>query len=162
MHLLAAEPVERFAGFGQPISRPPMGEWSRCTTANRIWLAAVPDRRGAALDGWGHGFVGVSRQVGNHVIVELDEPGTVCCWRTYVKARPASSRDTVTTGQRIGDCGNSGNSSRTGIRRWDQVDLVHSRGCRLSFVITSPGRAAGNHAQSRSAFLATASGLLPA
>ena len=77
---LTAEPVERFSGFGQPILAPADGrvvavhDGEPDLTARRSPIVAVPYllTQGSRLR---QGFQAV---VGNHVIIELDEPGDVC------------------------------------------------------------------------------------
>ena len=94
---LTAEPAEWFSGFGQPILAPADGrvvavhDGEPDLTARRSPIVAVPYllTQGSRLR---QGFQAV---VGNHVIIELDEPGRMCCWRTSVRARSRSPEGTL-------------------------------------------------------------------
>jgi Peptidase family M23 len=135
---MTAEPVERFTGFGQPILAPSDGrvvavhDGELDLTARRSPVAAVPYllTQGSRLR---RGFQSV---VGNHVIIELDEPGAYVLLAHLRQGSVAVARgDSVTTGQRVGECGNSGNSTQPHLHLqvMDRVDLVHSRGLPVTF-----------------------------
>jgi Peptidase family M23 len=135
---LTTEPVERFAGFGEPLLAPADGrvvavhDGEPDLTARRSPIVAMPYllTQGSRLR---QGFQAV---VGNHVIVELDEPGAYVLLAHLRRGSVAVARDdTVTTGQRIGDCGNSGNSTQPHLHLqvMDRLDLVHSRGLPVAF-----------------------------
>ena len=136
--VLTAEPVDRFLGFGRPILAPANGrvvavhDGEPDLTARRSPIVALPYllTQGSRIR---RGFEAV---VGNHIIVELDDPGTYVLLAHLRQGSVAVARgDWVTTGQPIGECGNSGNSTQPHLHLqvMDRVDLVHSRGLPVAF-----------------------------
>jgi murein DD-endopeptidase MepM/ murein hydrolase activator NlpD len=135
---VAAEPVDRFFGFGLPILAPAKGQVVAVhdgepdLTARRSPVTALPYllTQGSRLR---RGFQAV---VGNHVIVELEEPGSYVLLahlrKGTVRVRPG---DRIATGQAVGACGNSGNSTQPHLHLqvMDSVDLVHARGLPVAF-----------------------------
>ena len=111
--LLATEPPERFTAFGRPILAPVDGtvvvvhDGEPDHAARRSQLALVPYALGQAA----RMRAGAPAIAGNHVIVECDG-GFVA----LVHLRRGSVRvgvgSRVSTGEQLGECGNSGNSTQ--------------------------------------------------
>jgi hypothetical protein len=126
--LVAAEPVERFVGFGRPIVSPVGGvvvaahDGEPDHEARRSQLALVP--------------YGVHAIAGNHVVIAL--PGEEI-FLALVHLRAGSLRvgtgHRVAVGQDLAECGNSGNSTQPHlhIQAMDSADLAMARGVPLRF-----------------------------
>ena len=135
---VATEPVERFFGFGRSILSPAAGQVIAVhdgepdLTARRSPLTVLPYllTQGSRLRR------GLHAVVGNHVIVELEQPGSYVLLahlrQGSVAVRPG---DRVTTGQPVGACGNSGNSTQPHLHLqvMDSADMLHARGLPVAF-----------------------------
>ncbi len=136
--LVAAEPAERFYAYGQPILAPADGrviavhDSEPDHPARRSPVAVVPYllTQRSRLRG------GLGAIAGNHVILMLDDPGP---YVALVHLRAGSIRvrpgDTVTVGQQLGACGNSGNSTQphVHVQVMDSPDLLVTRGLPMAF-----------------------------
>ena len=135
--LVATEPPERFVAFGRPILAPADGvvvavhDGEPDHAARRSQLALVPYMLGQA----GRLLQGPAAIAGNHVVVELR--GGV--FAALVHLRRGSLRvavgDAVVTGQQLGECGNSGNSTQphVHVQLMDSADLAVARGVPVAF-----------------------------
>jgi hypothetical protein len=136
--LLHTEPPERFYSFGRPILAPADGvvvavhDGEPDHEARRSQFALVPYALGQA----GRVRLGPIAVAGNHVVLALRESGT---FAALVHLRSGSLRvslgDTVVTGQQLGQCGNSGNSTQlhVHVQLMDSADLAVARGVPLTF-----------------------------
>ena len=112
---LYVEPPEHFRGFGAPILAPASGtvviahDGEPDHAARRSPVALVSYALGQA----GRARKGMAAIAGNHVVVALGPAGPyvglVHLRHATVSVRPG---DSVRTGQQIGECGNSGNSTQ--------------------------------------------------
>jgi hypothetical protein len=136
--VLLTEPPERFYSFGRPVLAPADGvvvtvhdgepdheaRRSQPALAQYALGQAARVRRGAAA------------VAGNHVVLALRESGA---FAGLVHLRHGSLRvavgDTVATGQQLGQCGNSGNSTQphVHVQLMDSVDLAVARGVPVVF-----------------------------
>ena len=136
--ILATEPPERFFAFGQPILAPADGRVVAAHDgeidheARRSQLTLVP----YALSQLARLRQGVGAIAGNYLILAL--PGREA-FVALVHLRAGSLRvavgDTVTTGQPIAECGNSGNSTQphVHVQVMDSADLSVARGIPMAF-----------------------------
>jgi hypothetical protein len=136
--LLATEPPERFFAFGQPILAPADGvvveahDGEIDHEARRSQLALVP----YALGQRGRLRQGVHAIAGNYLIISLRDSGA---FAALVHLRSGSIRvtvgESVTTGQPIADCGNSGNSTQphVHVQVMDSPDLSIAQGVPMAF-----------------------------
>lgn len=136
--LLATEPPDRFLAWGRPILAPADGvvvaahDGEPDHVARRSPLALVPYLAGQAE----RLRQGVGAIAGNHLIIELRESDAFVA---LVHLRAGSIRvapgDAVTTGQHLGDCGNSGNSTQPHlhVQAMDGPDVSTARGLPLVF-----------------------------
>ena len=135
--VLATEPPERFVGFGRPVLAPADGvvvavrDGEPDHEARRSQLALVPYALGQAA----RARAGVAAVAGNHVVIEL-APGT---YVALVHLKEGSVcvdvGDTVVTGEPIGACGNSGNSTQphVHVQVMDAPDPLRARGVPIAF-----------------------------
>jgi hypothetical protein len=135
---LATEPADRFVAFGRPILAPADGvvvvahDGEPDHEARRSQLALVP----YVLGQRGRLRQGVSAVAGNHVILRLPGGGSfvalVHLRAGSVRVRPG---DAVRTGQRLAECGNSGNSTQPHLHAqvMDSADLSVARGVPMAF-----------------------------
>lgn len=136
--LLSAEPVERFYAFGQPILAPAAGQVVSTHdgepdhAARRSQLALVP----YALTQASRVRQGAGAIAGNHVILRL-EPGDRYLVLAHLRAGSIRVRagQSVTTGQELGACGNSGNSTQPHLHLqvMDSPDPFTARGVPMAF-----------------------------
>lgn len=136
--ILATEPAERFFAFGQPILAPADGRVVAAHDgeidheARRSQLTLIP----YALGQLARLRQGVGAIAGNYLILAL--PGREA-FVALVHLRAGSLRvavgDTVTTGQPIAECGNSGNSTQphVHVQVMDSADLSIARGIPMAF-----------------------------
>ena len=134
---LATEPPERYLAFGRPILAPADGVVARTHdgeadhAGRRSQLALLPYMLGQA----GRLRKGPAAIAGNHVVVELR--GGV--FAALAHLRRGSLRvavgDAVVTGQQLGECGNSGNSTQphVHVQLMDSADLAVARGVPVAF-----------------------------
>jgi hypothetical protein len=112
--LLATEPVERFFAFGQPILAPASGrvvashDGEMDHSARRSQTSLVP----YALTQAARARQGAGALAGNHVIVELDAGGYVLLAHLRAGSLRVDVGTRVVSGQQLGSCGNSGNSTQ--------------------------------------------------
>lgn len=135
---LATEPPERFFSFGRPILAPTDGtvvavhDGEPDHEARRSPLALIP----YALGQGSRLRQGVNAITGNHVAISHRDSGTFV---TLVHLRSGSLRvrvgDEVTAGQRLAECGNSGNSTQphVHVQVTDSLDWPVARGVPLRF-----------------------------
>ncbi|GAA1271769.1 hypothetical protein GCM10009609_38620 [Pseudonocardia aurantiaca] len=136
--LLSTEPVDRFFAFGQPILAPAAGtvvsvhDGEADHVARRSQLALVPYALTQAARVRG----GAGAIAGNHVILELESRGG---YVVLAHLRAGSIRvgvgESVESGQELGACGNSGNSTQPHlhIQIMDSADAFAARGLPMSF-----------------------------
>jgi hypothetical protein len=135
---LATEPPERYLAFGRPLLAPADGvvvgahDGEIDHVGRRSQLALVPYALGQAA----RVRLGFRAIAGNHLIIALRGTGAFVA---LVHLRAGSLRvavgDTVTTGQRIGDCGNSGNSTQPHVHLqvMDSADPAVAQGVPMAF-----------------------------
>ncbi|RKE06065.1 M23 family metallopeptidase [Catellatospora citrea] len=136
--VLATEPADRYFGFGRPILAPADGivvaahDGEPDHAGRRSQLALVPYMLGQA----GRLRQGVPAIAGNHVVIELRESGVFVA---LVHLRAGSLRvaagTPVAAGDRLADCGNSGNSTQPHVHLqvMDSADLSVARGVPMAF-----------------------------
>lgn len=136
--LVAPEPAEVFFGFGQPIVSPLSGtvvaihDGEPDHEGRRSQLALVPYMMGQA----GRIREGVPAVAGNHVVIAVGANGPfvlVAHLRKHsIEVRPG---EPVQVGERIGQCGNSGNSTEphVHVQVSDSTDWNEARGVPLAF-----------------------------
>ncbi|MFG3698546.1 M23 family metallopeptidase [Micromonospora sp. NPDC047620] len=136
--LLAAEPVERFFAFGQPILAPAAGrvvsvhDGEADHVARRSPLARVP----YALTQASRARGGAGALAGNHVILELEGRfGYVVLAHLRAGSIRVGEGEPVAAGRELADCGNSGNSTQPHlhIQVMDSADPFAARGLPMSF-----------------------------
>lgn len=134
----ATEPPELFLGFGRNILAPAAGvvvavhDGEPDHAARRSQLALLPYALGQA----GRLRQGTAAIAGNHVIIELpDRAGYLAVVHLREGSLIVSAGDAVATGQRLGQCGNSGNSTQphVHIQLMDSLDLTTARGIPMRF-----------------------------
>lgn len=134
----AAEPVERFFAFDQPIIAPASGrvvsvhDGEADHAARRSQLALIP----YALTQASRARLGAPGLAGNHVILELAGGGpylVVAHLRCGTVAVRAGER--VAAGQPLGRCGNSGNSTQPHVHLqvMDDTDAFVAKGVPVAF-----------------------------
>lgn len=136
--VLATEPPDRYLGFGRPILAPVDGvvvathdgETDHAGRRSPFALA------GYALGQAGRLRAGVAAVAGNHVVVAMRDREAVVA---LVHLRRGSLRvavgDDVVTGQVLGECGNSGNSTQPHVHLQanDRADLTVATALPISF-----------------------------
>jgi murein DD-endopeptidase MepM/ murein hydrolase activator NlpD len=135
--VLSVEPPERFVGYGQPILAPASGRVAAVHDgepdhgARRSPLALFP----YALTQASRVRQGPAAIAGNHVILELDGGAYVLLAHLRAGSLRVAAGDRVVTGQELGACGNSGNSTQphVHIQAMDSVDPYRARGVPLAF-----------------------------
>jgi hypothetical protein len=136
--LVAAEPPEAFVGFGQPILAPLSGTVAAVLDGQpdhegrRSQLTLVPYMLGQA----GRIRAGVAAVAGNHVVIAAAANGPFVLLahlrRGSIQVRVGQA---VESGDPIGQCGNSGNSTEphVHIQVTDSTDWNRARGLPLAF-----------------------------
>ena len=136
--LVATEPVDRFYAFGLPILAPAAGrvvsvhDGEPDHVARRSQIARVPYALTQAARARG----GAGALAGNHVILELaDREGYVVLAHLRAGSIRVGAGDSVVTGQELGTCGNSGNSTQphVHVQVMDSADPYAARGLPMSF-----------------------------
>ena len=134
----ATEPADRFYAFGRPILAPADGrviavhdgEADHEARRSQLTLAHY------ALTQASRARLGAAGLAGNHVIVALSDAGPYVVLahlrRGSISVRPG---DEVTTGQQLGECGNSGNSTQphVHVQVMDSPDPLAARGVPMAF-----------------------------
>jgi hypothetical protein len=136
--LLSVEAPELFRGFGEPILAPAAGtvviahDGEPDHAARRSQLALVPYAIGQAR----RVRAGVAAIAGNHVVVALEPGGPFVLLahlrRGSVRVRPGQP---VRSGDRLGECGNSGNSTQphVHVQATDSTHWPTAKGLPLAF-----------------------------
>lgn len=112
--VLATEPADRFVGFGRPILAPVDGVIARLHDgepdhpARRTPLTLVP----YALTQRQRLRGGVAALAGNFVVVAAPQSGYIALAHLRVGSIRVAVGEHVRTGQPVGECGNSGNSTQ--------------------------------------------------
>jgi hypothetical protein len=136
--VVSTEPVDRFYAFGLPILAPADGlvvaahDGVPDLVARRSQVSRIP----YTLTQGARARAGAAGIAGNHVVLELADGGgfAVLAHLRQGTVR-ASVGETVTTGQVLGECGNSGNSMQphVHIQVMDSADPFTARGLPMSF-----------------------------
>lgn len=111
--LFATEPPERFVGFGQPVLAPSDGtvvhvhDGEPDHEARRSQLSLVPYALGQAS----RLKQGAASLAGNHVVIRVADRRYVALVHLKRGSLKVAPGDVVETGDRLADCGNSGNST---------------------------------------------------
>lgn len=135
---LATEPADRFYAFGRPILAPADGrvmavhdgEPDHEARRSQLTLAQY------ALTQASRARLGAAGLAGNHVIVALSDAGP---YVVLAHLRRGSIRvrrgEHVSTGQQLGECGNSGNSTQphVHVQVMDSPDPLTARGVPIAF-----------------------------
>jgi len=136
--LVSVEPPERFHGFGAPIVAPGSGEVVLAHDgepdheARRSALTLLPYALGQAQ----RVRAGAAAIAGNHVVLSLGENGPFVL---LAHLRRGSVRvkagDALDSGDHIGGCGNSGNSTQphVHVQATDSIDWPAARGLPIAF-----------------------------
>lgn len=135
--LLATEPPERFFAFGRAILSPVDGTVVEAHDgeidheARRSQLALVP----YALGQGARVRQGVEAIAGNFLIIKTSGDAFVALVHLRAGSLSVVPGDTVTTGQPIGACGNSGNSTQPHLHLqiMDSPDLALASGLPMRF-----------------------------
>nr|MDT0656485.1 M23 family metallopeptidase [Micromonospora sp. DSM 115978] len=136
--VLATEPPERFLAFGAPVLAPAGGtvvaahDGETDHAARRSQLALIPYALGQA----GRVRAGVRAIAGNHLIIELaDGGGYVAVVHLRVGSLRVGVGDRVAVGERVAECGNSGNSTQPHVHLQvsDGADMAAARGVPMAF-----------------------------
>lgn len=136
--LVAAEPAEGFVGFGVPVLAPAAGvvvvahDGEEDHAARRSQLALVPYLAGQAE----RLRQGPGALAGNHVVIDLGDGGPFVLVAHLRRASLRVGAGTrVRSGQRIGECGNSGNSTQphVHVQVTDTTDWPSARGLPIAF-----------------------------
>jgi Peptidase family M23 len=135
---LSVEPPEVFRGFGEPILAPGAGtvvvahDGELDHAARRSQIALVP----YALSQAQRVRAGIAAIAGNHVVIALAARGPFVA---MVHLRCGSVRvrngDVLTSGDEVGECGNSGNSTQphVHVQVTDSIDWPSARGLPMAF-----------------------------
>jgi hypothetical protein len=136
--LVGTEPVERFFAFGQPVLAPAAGRVVTVHDGEPDLVArrSQPSRVPYTLTQGVRARAGAAGLAGNHVILEpADGGGFVVLAHLRAGTVRVGPGESVTTGQVVGECGNSGNSMQphVHIQVMDSADPFAARGVPLSF-----------------------------
>lgn len=136
--LLSTEPVERFFGYGRPILAPAHGivvqihDGEIDHVGRRSQLTLVPYALGQPR----RLRQGAAALAGNHVIIALPQ-GDAFVVLAHLRAGSVrvAIGEQVAVGQRVADCGNSGNSTQphVHVQVMDSLDLSVARGVPMAF-----------------------------
>lgn len=134
---LATEPPERFVGFGQPVLAPADGtvvhvhDGEPDHEARRSQLSLIP----YALGQGGRLKQGAAGLAGNYVVIRLADRMFVALVHLKLGSLAVADGDVVRTGDRLADCGNSGNSTEPHVHLqvMDGPDPMTARGVPLVF-----------------------------
>ena len=136
--LVATEPPDAFVGFGSPVRAPIDGtvvvvyDGAPDHVARRSIVTAVPYMVGQAR----RLRTGLDAIVGNHVVVAVGAAGPFVLL-AHLRRGSAAVRpgDRVRAGDRVGACGNSGNSTQPHLHLQvtDTVDWPNARGLPIVF-----------------------------
>lgn len=136
--VLSVEPPEGFRGFGAPILAPVAGtvvgahDGEPDHVARRSQLTLVPYALGQA----GRVRAGAGAVAGNHVVLALAPTGPFVLLAHLRRGTLAvAPGDVVAAGDRVGECGNSGNSTQphVHVQVTDSTDWATARGLPMTF-----------------------------
>jgi hypothetical protein len=136
--LLATEPADAFLGFGMPILAPLRGsvvavhDGEPDHAARRSIVAGVP----YLLSQGSRAAQGAAGVAGNHVIIAAAESGPFVLLAHLQRGSVAVRvGDAVAVGDRVGACGNSGNSTQphVHVQATDSMDWTSARGIPITF-----------------------------
>ncbi|MEQ4208325.1 M23 family metallopeptidase [Actinopolymorpha sp. B9G3] len=136
--LLATEPVERFFAYGRPVLAPADGvvvqvhQGEIDHVARRSQLALVPYALGQAA----RLRQGVTALAGNHLVIAMrHESAFVALAHLRAGSVRVTVGEKVTAGQRVADCGNSGNSTHphVHVQVMDGPDASAAQGVPMAF-----------------------------
>lgn len=134
--LLRPEPAVRFPGFGRPILAPVNGvvvgvhatapDHRALRGLSSVGYALTQRRRAAA--GW-------LELAGNHVMIETRGGSVVVVCHLQHGSVAVRPGQTVEAGRRLGNCGNSGNSTEphAHLQAMDRVDVLHACAVPITF-----------------------------
>lgn len=135
---LSSEAPERFVGWGEPILAPVSGlvvmvhDGEPDHAARRSQLALV----GYALGQARRVREGLAAIAGNHVVIALEREGPFVTLAHLRRGSvPVRAGDTVESGEIVGECGNSGNSTEphVHIQVTDSIQWRSARGLPMTF-----------------------------
>lgn len=152
--LVAGEPPDRFFSFGRPILAPANGTvvWVHDREPDhagmRSQLVLVP----YALGQRARLRRGAAALAGNHVVIALPDGAFVALAHLRRGSVCVAVGQDVVTGEPIGDCGNSGNSTQPHVhlQAMDSLDLSVARGLPLEFTRFREWSRAGRGPRTRS------------
>ena len=138
--LRAWPPTQRpsaFPGFGQPIYAPADGtvvgtrDWWRDHGSRNSWPAYAY----FLIEGTLRELAGPSALLGNYVVLDLGDGTFAALAHLKRKSIVVESGQRVTAGQRVGDCGNSGNTSEPHLhfQLMDDANVAVAAGLPFSF-----------------------------
>jgi hypothetical protein len=136
--LLATEPPERFHAFGQPLLAPVAGtvvhvhDGEPDHEGRRSQLSLLPYAMGQA----GRLREGPVALAGNHLIIGVPDGGVyVVLAHLGARSVRVAVGQSVTEGQHVADCGNSGNSTQphVHVQAMDSPDVSVARGVPMTF-----------------------------
>ena len=144
--VLSVEPPQRFRGYGAPVLAPVAGTVvvAHDGEPDHVARRSLPAQLRYALTQAGRVRAGIAAIAGNHVVVALSPAGpyvaVVHLRAGSVHVRPGQS---VEVGDRLGECGNSGNSTEphVHVQVTDSVDWPRARGLPMAFRV--PGTRSG-------------------
>ena len=134
--LLRPEPAVRFPGFGRPILAPVNGvvvgvhdtapDHAAFRGLSSVGYALTQRRRAAA--GW-------LELAGNHVMIDTGGGSVVAVCHLQLGSVDVQLGQTVQVGRRLGNCGNSGNSTEPHVhlQAMDRVDVLHASAVPITF-----------------------------
>ena len=136
--LVSTEPPGRFYAYGRPILAPGAGvvvqvhdgEDDHAARRSQLTLAGYALGQAARLR------EGVAAIAGNHIVLALEQTGTyVGLAHLRLGSLRVAVGDRVRTGERLADCGNSGNSTQphVHVQVMDSPDLRLARGVPMAF-----------------------------
>ena len=126
----------RFPGFGRPILAPVNGvvvgvhdtapDHAAFRGLSSVGYALTQRRRAAA--GW-------LELAGNHVMIETGGGSVVAVCHLQLGSVDVQLGQTVQVGRRLGNCGNSGNSTEPHVhlQAMDRVDVLHASAVPITF-----------------------------
>ena len=134
--MLRAEPPDRFPGFGRPLTAPASGVVAAAHDGEpdhdafrglpSVRYALTQHRRAA------QGWTGLG---GNHVVIALGSDVFVALCHLRKGSVRVAVGQSVTVGDEVGKCGNSGNSTEphVHVQAMDALDLERARAIPISF-----------------------------
>ncbi len=134
--LLRPEPAERFPGFGRPILTPVHGLVVAVhdTAPDHHAFRGLPSV-GYALSQRRRAAAGWVALAGNYVMIQTREHVVIAVCHLQHRSVQAQLGQSVRVGERLGKCGNSGNSTEPHVhlQAIDRVDVLHACAVPLTF-----------------------------